>query len=99
MSDNPLDFGPIEVPLDLSTGNVIYKGQTYTLHELLELLEEEKFAQQDALEELRDFTLDGEQNLWGRKQGGRNGTQYRDDWYGRKRGYRRRKGYPKDLGY
>ncbi len=84
-------------PMDLATGMCTYKGQQYTYQELMDLWEEERFAIQDQLAELRDFNRDGDQNLWGRKQGGRSGAQYYDDWMGRKKPYRRRKGYPSEL--
>ena len=86
------------VPLDLATGLVVYKGQTYTYQELIDLWEEEQDAEMDRIAELRDFTADN-QNLWGNKDGGRNGTQYRDDWFHKRKGYKRRRGYPRDVSY
>jgi hypothetical protein len=79
------------VPLDLTTGEVTYKGAVYTFQELIDIWEQESYDKQDAAEELRDFRRD-DQNLWGNKS-----NHFIDDWYYRKKPQKRRKGYPKDL--
>lgn len=85
-------------PLDLASGLAEYNGEFLTIPELIKKWEQETYAHQDEVALLRDYTQDA-QNLWGDKDGGRNGTQFRDRWYFRLKGNRRRSGYPRDLGY
>lgn len=89
-------FDNDSAPLDLATGIVTYRGTTYTFGELIDLWEEDQVNEMDRLEALRDVTRD-DQNLWGSKDGGRAGTQFKDDWFHKKKGFRRRKGYPRDV--
>lgn len=83
-------------PLDLASGLAEYNGILYTIPELIKKWEQETYANQDEVEKLRDFTSDS-QCLWGDKDGGRNGSQFKDHWYFRAKAYRRRKGYPRDV--
>lgn len=85
------ETNPDPIPLDMTTGLVVYKGQEYTYEELMDIFEEEANEHSDELAELRDVYYD-RQNLWGNKR-----NRFKDNWFKRQKPLKRRKGYPRDL--
>lgn len=89
-----MDPLPENIPpatLDMKTGKVVYKGETYFYDDWLEELDRERREWSDYLQTQRDVTSDI-QCLWGTKR-----NRFRDDWFGYQLPLRKPRGYPEEA--